>query len=113
MHASQVAKLCHEVNRAYCISIGDNSQPSWDDAPEWQKDSALNGVEFHFKHHATPEQSHENWMAEKLADGWVYGRVKDAALKTHPCMVPYKSLPLEQRTKDYLFKAVVETAKYM
>ena len=28
------ARAAHEANRAYCIAIGDTSQPSWDDAPE-------------------------------------------------------------------------------
>jgi len=27
-----IAKVCHEANRAYCESIGDNSQLSWEDA---------------------------------------------------------------------------------
>src|SRR5437879_1359495 len=40
----QVAKICHEANRAYCETIGDNSQPTWEKAPQWQKDSAINGV---------------------------------------------------------------------
>jgi hypothetical protein len=37
----------------------------------------------------------------------VYGEVKDAEKKTHPCIVPYKDLPPEQQAKDHLFKAVV------
>jgi hypothetical protein len=108
---TQIAKLCHEVNRAYCKSIGDTSQPSWEDAPDWQKDSAKNGVEFHLNNETTPEQSHENWMKDKVADGWVYGDVKCPEKKTHPCMVSYDQLPIEQRTKDYLFKAIVDTNK--
>lgn len=107
----QIARICHEVNRAYCNSIGDNSQPSWEDAPDWQKDSAVNGVNFHLNYDTTPEQSHENWMREKEADGWVYGPTKDPEKKEHPCMVPYDQLPLEQRTKDYLFKAIVDCFK--
>mgnify|MGYP001036395031 CR=1 FL=1 len=107
-----IAKVCHQVNKAYCESIGDYSQPDWDDAPKWQKDSAMNGVEFHMKNQdrsVTPEQSHENWMKEKLKEGWVYGNVKDVEKKTHPCLVPYDQLPLYQRTKDSLFKAVVDS----
>jgi hypothetical protein len=107
----RAAKLCHEVNRAYCNSIGDNSQPSWEDAPQWQKDSAISGVKFHLENETTPEQSHENWLKDKEADGWVYGPVKDPEKKEHPCMVPYHKLPVEQRTKDYLFKAIVDTCK--
>lgn len=107
----QIARICHEVNRAYCNSLGDTSQPSWEEAPEWQKESAVNGVEFHLRNETTPEQSHENWMKEKVASGWVYGLVKDPEKKEHPCMVPYDQLPLEQRTKDYLFKAIVDCFK--
>ena len=32
------------ANRAYCQMIGDNSQSTWEDAPEWQKQSARKGV---------------------------------------------------------------------
>jgi hypothetical protein len=101
-----IAKLCHEVNRAYCESIGDYSQPKWADSPDWQKGSATLGVMQHLANDMTPEQSHESWMKVKLEDGWVYGDVKDPDKKTHPCIMPYNELPIEQRTKDYLFKAI-------
>jgi len=111
MTPEQIARICHEVNRAYCQSIGDDSQPKWNDAPDWQRESAINGVLFHLENDVTPEQSHENWMREKVAAGWTYGPVKDPEKKQHPCMVPYHDLPLEQRTKDYLFRAVVDCFK--
>ena len=60
---------------------------------------------------ATPEQSHESWLEQKIADGWVYGAVKDPDAKTHPCCVPYEELPVEQKAKDYLFRAVVHALK--
>ena len=108
-----VAKLCHEVNRAYCKSIGDDSQPAWEDAPQWQKDSAIAGVKFHWQTDRKPSESHESWMAQKLADGWKYGPVKDAEKKEHPCIVPYDQLPKEQQTKDYLFKAVCDNTRLL
>lgn len=104
-----IARVCHEVNRAYCNAMGDASQPSWEDAPEWQKASAINGVQFAAANpNATPEDMHISWMTAKIADGWVYGGVKDAVAKTHPCMLPYRELPRDQRIKDYLFRAVVK-----
>lgn len=106
-----IAEICHNVNKAYCESIGDHSQPSWEEAPDWQKESAINGVEFHLDNDVTPEQSHMNWYVEKDKAGWVYGEVKDPEKKTHPCMVSYSKLPIEQRTKDFLFKAVCDTFK--
>lgn len=109
MTNEQIAKLAHEVNRAYCVSIGDASRPSWEDAPEWQRKSAMNGVAAHIKEPRTPRESHELWLAEKRADGWTYGAVKDVSAKTHPCFLPYEDLPAEQRAKDFLLAAVVET----
>ena len=102
-----VAEICHEANRALCLQLGDNSQPAWVDAPEWQKQSARNGVEFHCMNIAPASGSHENWMKEKLADGWKYGPVKNPETKEHPCIVPFEELPKEQQFKDHLFRGIV------
>lgn len=108
----KIAKVTHEVNRAYCLALGDTSQPSWENAPEWQKQSAINGVLFHLQNpDAKPSHSHECWLAEKETAGWKYGPEKDAEYKEHPCMVPYEQLPVEQKAKDYLFSAVVRELK--
>lgn len=107
-----IARVAHEINRAYCSAIGDDSQPAWKDAPKWQVDSAVNGVIFHINNpNATPENSHESWMREKTADGWKWGPVKDPEKKEHPCFTEYNNLPLEQRVKDYLFRATIHTLR--
>lgn len=103
-----IAEIAHEINRTYCASIGDNSQPAWNDAPDWQRESAINGVKFHQANpDATPEASHVNWLQQKELDGWRYGPVKNPETKEHPCYMPYHDLPIEQRVKDHLFRAVV------
>ena len=103
-----IAMVAHMINKAYCESIGDMSQPAWEDAPAWQIASVVNGVKLHIKNpNTTPEQSHESWLQEKAADGWAYGETKDLDKKLHPCFVPYNELPESQRTKDHLFSAVV------
>lgn len=108
-----VAKVCHEANRAYCETIGDNSQPKWENAPQWQKDSAITGVNFHFENFSagqepSPSASHNSWLAEKRAAGWKYGPVKDPAKKEHPCFMPYDGLPIDQRLKDHIFAAIAK-----
>jgi hypothetical protein len=100
------ARVAHEANRAYCLALGDSSQPSWEDAPDWQKASARNGV-LGVIDGNTPEQSHEGWLREKEATGWKYGPVKDPERKEHPCCVPYAELPAAQKAKDAIFVAVV------
>lgn len=109
MNLVTIARTAHEVNRAYCAALGDNSQLAWSDAPEWQRTSAIVGVNFHLQNpDAGPSASHESWLNVKRYEGWKYGPVKDAEAKEHPCFVPYDELPVEQKAKDYLFTAVVK-----
>lgn len=106
--ADEIAFVCHETNRAYCKLLGDSSQKPWDEAPKWQRDSAVAGVLYHMRNpEARPSDSHNSWLAQKTLDGWKYGDKKDEAKKEHPCFVPYEELATSQRVKDYLFKAVV------
>ena len=109
MDILDIAEICHEANRVYCRSIGDNSQPRWENAPEWQKESAINGVQsvigskIKFSH----RKNHDNWMTHKLKTGWKYGEDKDDDKKTHPCLLPYDELPQEQQEKDELFGSLI------
>lgn len=112
MNDEQIAKVCHEANRALCAAFGDNSQVAWADAPEWQRESAIKGVQFSVENaDAPPSAQHDAWLKDKFADGWTYGPVKDPANKLHPCCVPYDQLPPDQKAKDYVFGAIVRTLK--
>ena len=114
MTNEQIARVCHEANRAYCAAIGDTSQKPWDEADQWQRDSAINGVRFAISNPTAPaSRQHYEWLVDKITDGWKYGPVKDAVKKEHPCIVSYEQLPVEQQLKDYLFKAVVAALSSM
>lgn len=103
-----IAMVCHEANRAYCKTINDYSQLWWDVAEQWQRNSAVQGVEFCLANpDAPPSANHESWLKEKESEGWKYGEVKDADKKEHPCYVPYDQLPEAQKAKDALFKSIV------
>jgi hypothetical protein len=107
----EIAQVCHETNRAYCEVLGDDSQLPWNEAPDWQRKSAVTGVEFHRGNPgAGPAHSHESWLKEKKADGWKYGAEKDLDKKEHPCCVPYEELPEYQKLKDAFFIAIVNAA---
>lgn len=102
-----IARMAHQVNKAYCELLGDVSQVDWEHAPEWQKDSAIIGVEFHHQFpDAGAEASHESWYKQKASEGWVFGPIKDVEKKEHPCMVQFDELPIEQQLKDRLFKSI-------
>lgn len=105
----EIARICYEANRGYVQALGDNSFKPWDEAPQWQQDTCVDGVHFKLSNpETTPSQSHSNWWSHKMRSGWSYGEVKDPELKTHPCMKPYNELPVEQRAKDHIFQAIVE-----
>jgi hypothetical protein len=110
MTTEQIAQVAHEINRAYCIAMGDNSQAEWSESPQWQKDSAILGVQFHKDNpSAGADASHKSWMMQKVKDNWRYGPLKDADKKEHPCLVDFEDLPKEQQAKDYLFRQVVHS----
>jgi len=102
-----IAQVCHEANRAFQHITRDPApSPPWEDAPEWQRKSAAEGVLAALEGRS-PEEQHQSWVTSKLADGWVYGPVKNGEAKTHPSLVPYWDLPEHEKRKDVLFLAVV------
>lgn len=111
LNHNDIARVCHEVNKAYCEALGDHSQPTWEEAPEWQRVSARMGVDLHTMGDFGPEASHISWMMQKVDEGWVYGPEKNPALKQHPCMVPFADLPPAQQAKDFIFRAVVHALR--
>jgi len=107
-----IAKVCHQANKAWCESDGDYSQKDWLEAEQWQIQSAVSGVKFRIENpDAKEDAQHNAWMKDKTDDGWVYGEVKDAEKKTHPCIVPFNELPEFQQKKDKLFSAIVDALK--
>ena len=101
-----IARACHEANRTWCLYLGDTSQVEWTEAPDNIRESAIAGVTI-AANGATPEEQHDAWCAFKVQDGWIHGEAKNAALKTHPCLVPYADLPPEQRAKDAIYIGTV------
>lgn len=100
-----IALVCYNINSVYCRLIGDTPR-DWEEC----KNSVISGVEKALAG-ATPEALHDAWCEFQRADGWVHGETKDPLAKTHPCLVPYDQLPVEQRNKDQFFLAVVDSLK--
>ena len=46
------------------------------------------------------ENVHDVWAETRIKQGWKYGEQRDDNKKTHPCLVPYKDLPDEEKEYD-------------
>ena len=55
------------------------------------------------------ENVHDVWAQGRIAEGWVYGDVKDPAKKTTPFLVPYDDLADSE--KEYDRNTAMETLK--
>jgi RyR domain len=109
---ADIARVCHDANRALCTGLADCSQYPWLLAPVWQRESAIANVKWRLDNPgATPAAQHDAWCADKLAAGWRFGPMKDEGRKEHSSLVPYDQLPPTERAKDALFGAIVEVLK--
>jgi hypothetical protein len=106
LRVEDIARVVHEANSGLQAVIGEPVNPRWDEAPEWQRWSCIEGVR-DAPQVLTPEEHHEMWAATLRAEGWTRGPVKDGQAKTHPMLVPWEDLPPQQQAKTRLFLAVV------
>ena len=105
-----VAQMCHVANIVYANSNCELKmlQKPWEELGAGEKNGRINAIrKIASGEIQTPRQSHEAWMKDRRAAGWVYGVTKDEDNKTHPCLVEYEELPEEQRVKDDIFFSIV------
>ncbi|MFN4024697.1 MAG: RyR domain-containing protein [Hyphomonas sp.] len=103
-----IARTVHAALREWGAVHGQDDIPEWHLAPAWMHESTRESVRHAIANPGSDGRAqHDQWVAQKRADGWRHGPVKDAAAKTHPLMVPYEDLPDWERRKDILINAVV------
>jgi hypothetical protein len=57
------------------------------------------------------KNTHENWAAARMSQGWQYAPERNTTEKKHPCLVPYEHLP--ESEKEYDRRIVRELLKTM
>ena len=46
------------------------------------------------------KNTHENWAAARISNGWSYGPNRNDDKKENPCLVPYEELPDSEKEYD-------------
>lgn len=102
------APIVHETLGVWSAANRQPRYPAWEIAPDWMKEATYESVTFVLDHPGSSDSlHHDQWMQKKIEDGWVWGPVKDGDKKTHPMLVAFEDLPIFERKKDALVKALV------
>jgi hypothetical protein len=99
-----MARVAHEINKQICILNGEQAL-NYEDMPAYiienMEESILNLDEGR-----TLGSSHSEWLKERIAQGWVYGPVKDTENKISPLICPFEDLTYSQKVKNCIFVGI-------
>lgn len=51
--------------------------------------------------------THDLWAANRMAEGWTWGPVRNETLLQHPDLVPYDQLPESEKTYDRMISSEI------
>lgn len=112
MTIEDIAAVCHAANRQFRLGLGDEPGPTWDEADDDLRESAIAGVAGVIRIPGlTPSWSHQGWLCYKYEHGWRPGPVLDREKKIHPNLVPFEELSKEEQAKDVLFLTIVRALR--
>lgn len=86
-------------SKNYLVTIISNNMKTYIPKPIDLSDVEL-GEDLNDLREAIAENAHDVWAAERQAQGWTYGPMRDDAKKQTPCMVPYSQLPDSEKKFD-------------
>src|SRR6266700_2352439 len=101
----QIAEVCHVANMTVQKLLHDECPSlSWDDEDEFIKKTSVGEVQMILAGR-NPEDTHNEWCERLFDQGYICGLVKSREMKTHPCLVPFNDLPVEQKRKVRMIHA--------
>jgi hypothetical protein len=111
LKVDRIARIVHAMLNAYSAVVGTPvvEPGDYDEAAKTSTESAVQLVLDNPS--VTADQLHQSWVQARQNEGWVYGEVKDATAKTHPCLVEWSELSKEHRIKDEFFISIVNSYK--
>lgn len=106
----KIAQVMHEAVRAWQAANDQPASPPWSRAPKWMREASREAVIWRLDNPKAPSSAqHDQWVAQKKAAGWKYGKTKSGVKKTHPMMVAYSQLPEVERRKDAMVGALIDS----
>jgi len=103
----QIAEICHAANRIIQKHLHDEC-PSleWESEEEFIREASVGEVQMILAGRS-PEETHNEWCDRLFSQGYICGLVKSREMRTHPCLVPFRDLPVEHKRKVRMIHAIV------
>lgn len=99
-----IAQECHAKNNELMMMNGEEQRGSWETLDRHTKFITLKSVIKALENpNLTAKEMHDEWMNNKIEDGWKFGDVKDAELKTHPLIIDFELMNDIDKMKDQNF----------
>lgn len=104
-----IAKECHSANDD--LMLVNNEVPNltdWHQMDDHTRSMNIKSVSKIIDNkYITAKDLHNEWMDNKIADGWKYGTVKNPELKTHPLIIEFEKMSDINKLKDQNFIDIV------
>lgn len=105
----EIARICHKAYLQYCQAIGDYSQAPWQEAPEWQRESAKVAVKYCLENPQSPAYLvHNAWKEFMIQDGWKYSLFFNEQNKEHPWLTSFQELSQISQMRTELITAITD-----
>lgn len=103
----QIAKTCHAAHNALC------EEPiPWELKTSEHKATVYSSIDKILSGEIlSAKQAHDNFVARKKADGWVYGEEYSTEDKINPRVTEFENLGLIDLAKEKIFFNIVESFK--
>lgn len=99
-----IAKTCHQANKAFCESMGDNSFTDWEDSEDWVKALTIFQVRNIIANPLEPHYGSHDAYVDKVPEiTW-----ENAPEGFNKKLSRYEEWSIEDKTKSKMFKAIVE-----
>lgn len=104
-----IAKECHLKNNELMLMNGEVPlTDDWYGLDDHTKNMSIKSViKILNNPEITAKDLHDEWISNKIKDGWIYGEEKNLELKTHPSIIDFESLNDIDKLKDQYFIDVV------
>ncbi len=113
MEIASIAKITFDNLHTFSTEVLDDGfSVNWQDSSKLKQDRHIMLTKLALSNEELmPEEIHELWLENKIADGWQFDFNHNRETKTTAHMVAFPDLPSDIKAKTFLFLAQIEVLR--